>query len=476
MLKSDNSDELQSLFLREVAVCATLEHPNVVEVIDAGQLEHDLYLVMEYVDGPSLAELLQALGRRGERLPVEVTCGIIAQVARGLGHAHDRALPDGTSLGIVHRDVASENVLISRSGLPKLVDFGLATLSGHNFTTPGTIRGRPRSLAPEQARGEKIDLRADIFALGAMMFELAAGQQLYPHESLAKMLWKVVGGDYDPIAPRLDGVDPDLIQIIQTALEVDPKDRYRSTREIERALDNFRAARGMRIDSSRIAAVINKTWDGITEIRKEHKEEAPGELEGRDLTLAGDSLDATSSSIQVPDYIVEAGRKAEAAASARRTPPNGLTARPKRPISGAPSKPRSDSTTLAEESTVTSGGSTPAQGIEPITEELGGVFAKPKGGGAYAYSAPREASDAPRRPPSVETPAPPRTPSKEPRDSKPRFLEASDAPAKRSTPPPPRTTTRPPRRALAPRWILVAASVALIALLVFAVVWLKSRT
>jgi serine/threonine protein kinase len=330
MLKGDSTGEIKDLFLREVAVCATLEHPNVVEVIDAGQSAGDLFLVMEFVDGPSLAELLEVLHKRNERLPVEITCGIIAMVARGLAHAHERSLPDGTSLGIVHRDVAAENVLISRSGLPKLVDFGLAKLAGHDLTTPGTIRGRPRALAPEQARGEKIDARCDIFALGAMMFELASGQHLYPHEQLATVLWKVVAGDYDPLPERMPGVDPDLVRIIQTAVNPEPKDRFRSAREMERALDNFRAARGMRIESSRIASLISRSWPEVQALREVKRTDGPGEMEGSRLVLSADRLD-TSTNVEVPpDLLRRVNAAAQSAAEKKSTSNPGQT--PSKPL------------------------------------------------------------------------------------------------------------------------------------------------
>jgi serine/threonine protein kinase len=144
MLDADASDDdLRLMFLREVAVAATLEHHNVVEVLDAGQNGSELFLVMEYVDGPSLAEVIEVLRRQNRILPVEISCHILSCVAQGLTHAHERALPDGTPLGIVHRDVAPENVLIGSQGIPKIVDFGLAKLSGHSLTQPGVIRGRP---------------------------------------------------------------------------------------------------------------------------------------------------------------------------------------------------------------------------------------------------------------------------------------------------------------------------------------------
>lgn len=290
-----SEDDLGSLFLREVAVAATLEHPNVVEVIDAGAASTELFLVMELVDGPSLAEVLGVLRAEKKRLPVELTCGIVSHVARGLAHAHQRALPDGTPLGIVHRDVAPENVLITRRGLPKVVDFGLAKLSGHSLTNPGIIRGRPRNLSPEQARGDPVDGRSDVFSLGAMMFEMVSGETLYTGDAVATLLWRVAEGDYEPIAKRLPDIDPDLIHVIERAIAVRPDDRYRSAREVERTLDGFRAARGMRVDSRAMAALVAETWPTIERNRWERLEGTHGELEGAELILEADRQESARS-------------------------------------------------------------------------------------------------------------------------------------------------------------------------------------
>ncbi|MEM7676198.1 MAG: serine/threonine-protein kinase, partial [Myxococcota bacterium] len=257
----------------------------------AGQAGAELYLVMEYVDGPALAEIVEILRRENKILPVEVSCGIVSSIALGLTHAHERALPDGTPLGIVHRDVAPENVLIGSEGVPKLVDFGLATLSGHSLTEPGTVRGRPRALSPEQARGDATDVRSDIFSLGAMLFELVAGQSLYPNEAVATLLWKVAAGDYAPLAPRLSHIDADLVELIKKALAVEPSDRFRSAREMERALDHFRAGRGMRMSSRALTQVVNMTWPQIQKMRAERTDTKSGELEGARLVLPADQLD-----------------------------------------------------------------------------------------------------------------------------------------------------------------------------------------
>lgn len=289
--------DLLRLFMREMMVASTLEHHNVVEVFDVGQAGHEMFLVMEFVDGPTLAEVLDVLRSRGTPPPIEVACGIAMHIAQGLAHAHGRALPDGTPLGIVHRDVAPENVLIGPDGVAKLLDFGLAKLDGQNLTQPGVIRGRPRSLAPEQARGDDTDARTDVFALGAILFEMTSGLRLYPDENVATLLWRVAAGDYEPIRQRMPDHDPALVDIIERAVAVLPDDRHGSARQFERELSAFQASRELRVSNQSIAALVASTFDDIMAARGSALEGSEGELEGRFLTLPAESVDI----IDIPD-------------------------------------------------------------------------------------------------------------------------------------------------------------------------------
>ncbi len=291
MMEQNATDEnLLPLFLREMLVASTLEHHNIVEVIDVGKAKNELFLVMELVAGPTLAEILEAYKSRSARLPLNVACGLAMQIAQGLAHAHERCQPDGTPLGIVHRDVAPENVLIGHDGVPKLVDFGLAKLNGQDLTQPGIIRGRPRSLAPEQARGDPTDARADIFALGATLFEMVSGECLYPQETIATLLYRVASGDYEPIGLRIPNADPGLIAIIEKALSPNVSARHRSARQFERALGSFRATRELRLTTQAIAEVVHQTWPTIVERRHEVMQHNEGELYGQTIVLPADEL------------------------------------------------------------------------------------------------------------------------------------------------------------------------------------------
>ncbi len=287
------AEDIEARFLRETAIVGALDHPNVVEVVDVGQYQKDFVLLMERVPGLTLAEIIEQLRADGGAFEVDMVCGIIGQVARGLAHAHDRTMPDGAPLGIVHRDVAPDNVLVTPSGVPKVLDFGIATLDGANLTEPGLVRGRERYLSPEQANAEKVDARTDVFSLGAVMFELLTLEPLYDAANEAALLFKVQDGSYEPIEPRLQaaGVDADLIAIVKKACAASRDERIRSAREFERMLDRFRAARGLRIDSASIGAVVKQFDEAATVLRTERAGTHRGELADTALVLPADNLD-----------------------------------------------------------------------------------------------------------------------------------------------------------------------------------------
>jgi serine/threonine-protein kinase len=211
-------DELRARFLREARLAARLAHPNVIRVYDVGEDGDRPFIAMEYVDGETLADML---ARRGP-LPPEDVVELGVQACRGLAAAHEA--------GLVHRDVKPQNLLLGRDGLLKLGDFGVAFgTEATRLTTAGTVLGTAAYLAPEQARGEDVTAAADVYALGAVLYELLTGRPPRNPESLAEL------GRPAEIAPPA-GAPPALSKIVMRCLAADPEDRPPSAAELAREL------------------------------------------------------------------------------------------------------------------------------------------------------------------------------------------------------------------------------------------------
>jgi hypothetical protein len=164
------------LFLDEARLAARIHHPNIVAIQDLGKIGNDYVIVMEYVDGVDLERVLLS-ARQGQRqVPIAVGLGILCRICNGLDAAHRATGPDGTPLGIIHRDVKSANVLVSRQGIVKVVDFGIAKAAKQvHFTVAGETKGTPSMMAPEQRVGEQVDVRADVYSVAAVGYELLTG-------------------------------------------------------------------------------------------------------------------------------------------------------------------------------------------------------------------------------------------------------------------------------------------------------------
>ena len=201
-------------FLDEARLAARIHHPNVVAIQDLGKIGNDYVIVMEYVEGVDLERLLMS-ARAGQRLvPLPVALGILCRICDGLDAAHRATAPDGTPLGIIHRDIKSANVLVSRQGSVKVVDFGIAKAAKQvHFTVAGETKGTPAMMAPEQRVGEQVDVRADVYSVAAVGFELVTGHGVnldlaalahlgvenWPHLPLPSSLRPGLPGELDEI-------------------------------------------------------------------------------------------------------------------------------------------------------------------------------------------------------------------------------------------------------------------------------------
>ena len=163
-------------FLDEARLAARIHHPNVVAIQDLGKIGNDYVIVMDYVEGVDLERLLATARMGGRPVPVDVGLGILCRICDGLNAAHRATSPDGTPLGLIHRDVKSANVLVSRQGGVKVVDFGIAKAATQShMTVAGETKGTPSMMAPEQRVGEQVDVRADVYSVAAVGFEILTG-------------------------------------------------------------------------------------------------------------------------------------------------------------------------------------------------------------------------------------------------------------------------------------------------------------
>ncbi len=218
-------DGLRERFVREARLAARLSHPNIVSVFDAGEDGGRPYIVMEHVEGETLAELLAGRGR----LPADEARGLALQAARGLAHAH--------AAGLVHRDIKPQNLLLRDEGTLKIADFGIARAAeGTALTQAGTVLGTAAYLAPEQALGEEATPAADVYSLGAVLYELLTGKPPYEFESLADLADKQRRHAIAPVRELAPDVPRDLEDIVMRCLARNPAYRPASAAELEREL------------------------------------------------------------------------------------------------------------------------------------------------------------------------------------------------------------------------------------------------
>ena len=221
-------EDFKARFQREAQAAGILNHPNIVTVYDFGEDNGVLYLAMEFLEGQSLEDIIKEEGS----LPIERIISIYDQVCAALDHAH--------SYKIIHRDVKPANIMVLRSGLVKMTDFGIAKMTSMGMTQAGQILGTPNYMSPEQVRGRQIDGRSDLFSLGIILYELITKEKPFGGQNLTTIIYRII--NENPIPPReLDSsIHPGLSYVIQKALAKDPDERYQTCRELADDLKNYK--------------------------------------------------------------------------------------------------------------------------------------------------------------------------------------------------------------------------------------------
>jgi len=243
-----NKPEVVRMLADEAMLLARMKHPNIVGVQWFGQLDHPnegraFAMLMEYVDGRSLRSLLEEMRHAGQLLPLSVLVDAHVDIARGLAYAHALKGDDGQRLGLVHRDLKPDNVMISAHGQVKLLDFGIAKAKDRlaEQTATDQVRGTVHYMSPEQVRGSKdLDYRSDLFSFGAMLFEAAAGERMIGGDSVISALHSVAMFDPAESLGRIQQLHPTLAPVLEKCLAVEREDRWGSTEELVAALESLR--------------------------------------------------------------------------------------------------------------------------------------------------------------------------------------------------------------------------------------------
>lgn len=228
------------MFLDEARIASTLHHTNIAQVYDVEERHGSVSIVMEFLHGHDVRDLMRALAHDGAPLPLEHALSIVLGVSNGMSYAHNRTDLEGRPLEIVHRDVSPHNVFVTFDGQVKLIDFGVARAAMRRTNTvSGTIKGKLGYMAPEQVLGEAVDCRADLFALGVILYELTTGARLFQHASEYLTMHSILYDDPLPPSSRVPGYPPALEAIVVKCLARDPDERYRSARELTLDLEEF---------------------------------------------------------------------------------------------------------------------------------------------------------------------------------------------------------------------------------------------
>jgi Protein kinase domain len=247
------------MFLDEARLAAKLNHPSIVHVYDVADEGGVKYIAMEYIRGETLTEIVKRGVAVGKYLPLEHAVHIARQTAAGLAYAHGRREGDGQLLRIVHRDVSPTNILVSTEGQTKIVDFGIARIQDELREESGILPGKASYMSPEQASGQGVDYRSDIFSLGIILYELALGQRLF-RGSAEVVMKRIVDEKIPPPTAVKRDFPPALELIVMRALEKRPDDRYQSAESMRVDLEEFLADEGLRTGSRRMALYMNEIF------------------------------------------------------------------------------------------------------------------------------------------------------------------------------------------------------------------------
>jgi serine/threonine protein kinase len=364
--KLSQNREFIHMFLDEARLCAYLSHSKCVQVFDIGQAAGSHFIVMEFVDGADLQGVLEYLQRHELQMPVEVACLIAMHVCEGLAYAHDACDHLGQPLGIVHRDISPHNVLMTRFGEVKLVDFGLAKASSHlTAEEEDIVKGKFGYLAPEVTLGQGADRRVDIFAAGILLWEMLAGRRLFKGDTDLETFKQVQAAIIPDMRQIRADVSDDVAYVLAKALARDRDQRYLQAGDFAKDLSVVLDRLGKPVTYLIIAKLVTDTagerakkrrfepkdaagtlgdliLDALHDFSGGGSEAAPTSLGTRGISAPASSGDFVNPSEWGLDALFDeapAAPRAPAQVSAPPRPPTASHAAPVPPAAGAPAAP-----------------------------------------------------------------------------------------------------------------------------------------
>jgi serine/threonine-protein kinase len=293
--------QFEEMFLDEARIASSIQHPNVAQILDLGEQDEVLFIVMEWVDGDSLAKIRRLLTRRETRLPTAIVLRVLADACAGLHAAHELRDESGGPLEIVHRDVSPHNILLASSGAVKIIDFGIAKAQNRRQgeTRTGIVKGKIQYMAPEQVnKGGKVDRRADVWALGMCLHELVMGKLPYGGEDDIGVIRRLMTDE----APVIGEDAPAPIKrVLEQSIVLDPDARFPTAGGMQRALEGAMRELGETASSDDVAAFVRSQLPELAHRRREAvgkaieeaRERSTAETEARDEmafapTIVGD--------------------------------------------------------------------------------------------------------------------------------------------------------------------------------------------
>ena len=233
--------QFEQMFLDEASLASRIHHPNVAEILDVGEQDDVIYIVMEWVDGEALSVLTKTAKKNTVTFPQRIALRIVRQACGGLHAAHELRDENDQLIELVHRDVSPQNILVSYDGIVKMVDFGVAKALGRagGETTAGQLKGKVPYMSPEQALGKKIDRRTDVFAMGIVLYRLTTGLHPFLGETDIVTMKNIISRPVLPPRMKSPSFPAELERVLLTCLKKDPNERYQTMLELDAAIERL---------------------------------------------------------------------------------------------------------------------------------------------------------------------------------------------------------------------------------------------